>query len=80
MRLVGATAPVSLFTPTVREGMAGRERVQRYLRGRLERLPFALPMADALRRLAAREAWLSGEVIESTRDEPTTAKRRLTLT
>lgn len=77
-RLVGTRAPVSLFTPTVKEGIAGMERIERYVRSCLEKLPFALTMDEARGRLAHRESSLASEIIEVGRNEPVVAKRRLT--
>ena len=80
-RVVGTRVPVSLFTPTVKEGIASKERVERYLASRLEKLPFALPMAEARKRLATREAGLLDQITDDytkaiVAAEPSSAKAR----
>lgn len=81
-RVVGSRAPVTLFTPTVKEGMALPPRVDRYVSGRLERLPFALPAAEAKKRLESREVGLLDRIAEERTTailaaEPEGAKRRV---
>jgi hypothetical protein len=79
VRLEGMRAPVSLFTPFVKEGIARRERIERYVKARLAKLPYAMTRDEAVQRLAAREAQFDQKLLPSSaiEQEPTTSKRRL---
>lgn len=80
-RLVGMHAPLSMFTPTVSDVPAQSERVARYTERLLERCPFAMRMAEGMKRLAVRERYFVERFVEETRqltaDEPATAKRTI---
>ncbi len=80
-RVVGARAPISLFTPTVKEGIANKERMERYITSRLEKLPFALPMVEARKRIGARGALFLDQIATHytkaiVAEEPVSARRR----
>lgn len=80
-RPVGTRVPVSLFTPTVKDAIANPAMVERYLTSRLEKLPFALPMVEARKRLAARGTLLLDQITDDytkaiVAAEPTSARRR----
>lgn len=81
VRLVGMKAPVSIFTPVVEEGIARPERVRQYTQSLLERWPFALPAAEALKRLTDRQKYFEQDFLRdalaAVADEPTTSKRRV---
>jgi len=72
-RLVEMNAPVSIFTPTVSSVPRKPERIERYTQKLLSKLNFALPMAEAQKRIALRENKINSESTE----EPASAKRRL---
>lgn len=76
-RLVGMNAPVSLHTPTVATTPGTPERVKNYIKLCCEKLPFALPAAEAQKRLAARAANLPDTLVNQFDDAPIAAKRRL---
>ena len=76
-RLVGMNAPVSLYTPTVATNPGTPERVKNYIKLCCEKLPFALPMAEAQKRLAARALNLPDTLVNQFDDAPIAAKRRI---
>lgn len=79
-KLQGMKAPVSLFTPYVPDTPIGRERVERYVEGLLERLPYAVRSGEAMERVKRRERELPDRMLERLKataydHEPQTAKR-----
>jgi hypothetical protein len=76
-RLVGMSAPVSLYTPEVTKVPTSEKRVTRYIERLYEKLPFALPSAKVQKKLAERAAEFTGTVLNDAADAPTTAKRRI---
>jgi hypothetical protein len=81
VRPVGMSAPVSVFTPFVRDPYIKRERVERYIQAQIAKQPFFLKAAQAREALAEREAYFAEHFITDTNaslvDEPVSAKRRL---
>jgi len=75
-RLVGMSAPVSLFTPNVPKMPGSAERTKRFLDRCYEKLPFALPRANAQKQLADRAENFAGNLFKQVIDEPA-AKRRI---
>jgi hypothetical protein len=75
VRLASMQSPVRLYTRTVRKPLATPRRVAAWTLQCLSRLPFALPMSEALRALAERERSFSAHVQRM--PEPTTARRKL---
>lgn len=74
----GPKAPLFVKTPTVAPATTREHVVEKYRNELLRKLPFAVPMAKAQKRLKAREQKLLTEVVELPFvDEPTTAKRRI---
>ncbi len=74
----GPKAPLFVKTPTVTPPGVRSERVEQYRRKLLERLPYALPMSEATKRLGIREAKLLNDVVQLPLvDEPKTARRRV---
>jgi hypothetical protein len=75
VRTPSIKAPVAMRTPEVKPTLARDPFVKQYTHQLLQQLPFALPVAEARKQLAARlsvrDAW---ELV----DEPPSAKRRLT--
>lgn len=55
VRLAGMKAPVSVFTPFVREAYGSPERIQRFVESCHRKWPFVLPGAVAAQRLLERE-------------------------
>ena len=76
-RLVGMKAPVAIVTPTVISPPTNRKWIERYSKRVLDKLPFALPKAEAMKRLQAREDALEQLVLGYEGQEPTTVRRRL---
>lgn len=78
-RLVGMKAPVPIVTPTVKDGWAMAERVERYRAQAASRWPFVLPMDEAVKRIGERERQVALNVLGPALGsvEPVTAKRRL---
>jgi hypothetical protein len=73
----GPKAPLFVKTPTVAAATTKKERVEAYREQLLKKLPFALPMEEALKSVAARKAKLIAEIVETPFDEPKTARRRV---
>jgi hypothetical protein len=76
-RVVGMSAPVSIYTPTVEKPPATKDRVKRYLDRTYKKLPFALKGNVAHQEVADREKSFAERVIEDANQEPTTAARRI---
>jgi len=76
-RLVGMSAPVSLYTPDVTNMPGSAERTTQYLDRCYEKLPFAMSSAKAQKQLADREQNLGDSLIKEFIGESTTAKRRI---
>lgn len=75
-RLVGMRAPVSIQTPTVVKPPTTPERLKRFLDLCYNKLPFALPSAEAKKQVIEREETILAEVLSKASDEPVTAKRK----
>jgi hypothetical protein len=74
----GPRAPVFVKTPTVTDSHTHTTRLAAYRQKLLEKLPFALPMSEAMKRVGQREQKLLIDVLEMPFvDEPRTAKRRI---
>ena len=76
-RLVGMSAPVSLYTPEVEKTPGSAERTKKYVETCCQKLSFALPSAEAQKQLAARAENLPDILIKELADAPETTKRRL---
>jgi hypothetical protein len=76
-RLVGHRAPVSIYTPEVNKKPGSEERTKCFLEECYQKLPFALPSAEAQKQISGREASLLETLFKETADEPATAKQRL---
>jgi hypothetical protein len=78
VRFPGGKAPVFVRTPDVVPAATRRERIEQYRRKLLGSLPYALPLAEAVKRLDARERKLLDTIVGDVESgEPTTAKRRI---
>lgn len=74
----GPKAPLFVKTPTVSPVPISPKRVEEYRLKLLRKLPFALPMSEATKRIKAREQKLLDEVVDiRTVDEPHSAGRRI---
>jgi len=73
----GPKAPLFVKTPTVTPAPAKKERVEKYRENLLKRLPFALPMPEAAKRVVERKEKLIAEIVQTPFDEPTTARRKV---
>jgi hypothetical protein len=76
-RMVGMSAPVSIYTPEVSKKPGSVERTKRFLEKCYKKLPFALPTAEAERQISERAENFVARVMETAADEPATAKRRI---
>lgn len=76
-RIVGTSAPVSIFTPEVSKRPGNHERTKQFLERCYKKLPFALPAADAQKQIHDRAETFAEELFKETADEPLTAKRRI---
>jgi len=76
-RLVGMSAPVSLYTPEVNKLPTSEELVTRYLETLYQKMPFALPYAKAQQKLKERAEGFAATFSNDMADAPTTAKRRI---
>ena len=76
-RLVGMNSPVSIYTPEVSKKPGNKERTKRFLEKCYKKLPFALPSAEAQKKITERAETFSGKLFEETADEPVTAKRKI---
>ncbi len=76
-RLVGMKAPVSIFTPPVKEQPGSKERTKRFLESCYKKLSFALPIIEARQQIAERAANFAGTLLKEAFDEPPTAKRKI---
>jgi hypothetical protein len=76
-RLVGMSAPVSIYTPTIHKPPTTPARVQGYVKACYEKLPFALTNATAQKQLSEREQNFASELLNEAADEPVKAKRRV---
>ncbi|MCI0560265.1 MAG: type IV secretory system conjugative DNA transfer family protein, partial [Nitrososphaera sp.] len=76
-RLVGMSAPVSIYTPTIPKMPSTNERVKRFLDRCYEKLPFALSSAIAKKQIADRIENFADTLFKEVAAEPVTAKRRV---
>jgi hypothetical protein len=76
-RLVGMNAPVSIFTPEVTEKPGNEQRTKRFLDSCYSKWPFALPAAEARKKITARAKTFSEDILGEAVDEPKTAKRKI---
>lgn len=76
-RLVGMSAPVSIYTPTIEKMPATIERTKKYIDQCYAKLPFALPNATAQKHLAEREKNFTSDLLNEAADEPLKTKRRV---
>jgi uncharacterized membrane protein YgcG len=73
----GPRAPLFVMTPTVKEATTRKEVIEKFRLRMLQKLPFVLPMTEAMQREAGREQKLIAEIVDVPFDEPVTAKRRI---
>jgi hypothetical protein len=76
-RVVGMNAPVSIFTPPIKEQPGDEELTREFLDTCYAKWPFALRKAVARERIADRMAKFSEKVIGEALDEPKDARRRI---
>jgi hypothetical protein len=76
-RIVGMSAPVSLYTPEVVTTPGNAERTKRYVESRYKNLPFALQGKEAQKQLADRAANFTESVFKQLENADVPAKRRL---
>jgi hypothetical protein len=76
-RLVGMSAPVSLFTPTIAKMPSSEERRKAFLDQCYAKLPFALPSALAQKGLDDKAEHFVDNLFNELSNEPASNKRRL---
>jgi len=76
-RIVGTSAPVSIFTPDVSKKPGSEYRTKRFLEKCYKKLPFALPGAEAQKQITDRAETFAERLFDETADEPVSAKRRV---
>ena len=76
-RVVGMNAPVSIFTPPVKEMPEDEKITRRFLAKCYKKWPFALRASKARERIAARSRSFAERILEDVGDEPKTSKRRI---
>jgi hypothetical protein len=76
-RVVGMSAPVSFYTPEVGRKPGKDTTTKRLLENWYRKLPFALPSAEALKRINDRAETFADGFLNQAADEPRTAKRRI---
>lgn len=78
VRCLGMKAPASLATPLLRDICVRPERLRDFVTKQMERLPFVLPMVEALRRVDVHRKALEDRLLApSDHTEPTTSRRRV---
>jgi hypothetical protein len=75
-RVVGQRLPVPIFTPEINAVPQKRERLESFTKSLLEKWSFALPMAEAQKRLMQRHSDLNEQVLNPT-NEAMTARRKV---
>jgi hypothetical protein len=70
----GPKAPFFVKTPTVAPATTRRERIEEYRHRLLKNLAFAMPMAEAAKRIDGREQKLIADIVNVAYDEPATAR------
>ena len=76
-RLVGMNAPVSIVTPDVEKMPSTPERSKKFLERCYEKLPFALPAAQAQKQIADRAANFVDTLFKEVVQEQVAVKRRI---
>ena len=76
-RVVGMNAPVSIFTPPIKEQPGDEEITRDFLDKCYAKWPFALTKAAAKDKIADRMAKFSETVIGEALDEPKEVRRRI---
>ncbi|MFA5168466.1 MAG: type IV secretion system DNA-binding domain-containing protein [Candidatus Omnitrophota bacterium] len=76
-RLVGMSAPVSLYTPEVNKLPTSEKLMTDYVETLYKNMPFALPCDKALQKLKERAEGFAKTFVNDAADAPTTAKRRI---
>ena len=76
-RLVGMSAPVSIFTPDLKEMPGNEKKTKRFLEKCYRKLPFALPAEEARRLISERAESFAEKLFKEAADEPVSAKRKI---
>ena len=76
-RLVGMNAPVALHTPEVAKMPGSEERRKKYIEACYQKLPFALPTAEAQKQIAERTQNLPEILLNDPAEAPVSAKRKI---
>ncbi len=76
-RLVGMNAPVSIFTPPVKDRPWSDDRRKEFLESCYKKWPFALPAAKAREKIVDRMKTFVEHLLGEAADEPKTSKRRI---
>jgi hypothetical protein len=76
-RMVGMSAPVSLYTPTIHKVPVSDERIKRYIDQCYAKHPFAMRGPNARKQIEEREGKFVVELFQKTSREPIIKKRKL---
>ena len=76
-RLVGMSAPVSLYTPEIDKMPTSEKLMTDYIETLYKNMPFALPRAKVEQKLKERAEGFAATFSNEMADAPTTAKRRI---
>jgi hypothetical protein len=76
-RLVGMSAPVSIFTPEVERKPGSEKRTKAFLAKCYAKLPFAVPAQQAREQVERRAETFAATLLDEAAGEPKTAKRRI---
>jgi hypothetical protein len=76
-RLVGMSAPVSIYTPEVGRRPGNEKKTKRFLETCYGKLPFALPNAEAQKKISDHADTFAETLFKESADEPTTSKRKI---
>lgn len=76
-RLVGMSAPLSIYTPTINKPPTTPVRLKNYIEACYAKLPYALTNAKAQQQLSEQEQNFPNQMLNESADEPTTSRRQM---
>lgn len=77
VRLLGMSAPVSIYTPTINKPPTTSTRLKSYIDACYTKLPYALTNAKAQQQLHERDQNFTSQMLNDSTDEPMKTKRRV---
>jgi hypothetical protein len=76
-RLVGMRTPLNIETPIVKKFPTSKEMADSFLTSLYEKLPFALPSAEAARQIKDRQDKIAGGSLHEAEAEPVATKWKI---